>query len=227
MRVTKSLRSRSALLLSVLLLASGPSHGQEGDGSGVYATVGMGVLSVGNETGMGVPLGMTWLSTRYHFLVTIAPLDLGLLEGEDADSRYSRALVYGRQACVDRQTGLTVPYYQCSGGTDVRRSASAEVNVLPVETLLVAGKPAKVHLGLGFRWRGPRTAYGTVGMFATTRSGTSVGARVAMGRDYVFLGVGWGVNLRRILGRWGWQNQGGHTGRKGRRLPGISADEVQ
>lgn len=195
-----------ALLLSAVLLAGGPSHGQESDGSGVYATVGLGVLSVGNETGIGVPLGMTWLSTRHHFLVTVAPLDLGMLEGEDADPRYYRAVdAYGQRVCVDRSTGMAVSFYECSGGTDVRRSASAEVNVLPVETLIVAGKPAKLHLGLGFRWRGPRTAYGTVGMFAATRSGTSIGARVAMGRDFIFLGVGWGVNLRRALG--GWQHQ--------------------
>ena len=196
-------RPAAALLLSALLLATGPGWGQERNGSGVYGTVGLGFLNLGREAGMGIPLGVTWLSPRYRFLATVSPLDLGLLEGDDVDPRYYSAInLYGQQVCVDGRTGMTVPYYECSGGTDVRRSASAEVNVLPVETVLVAGKPARLHLGLGLRWRGPRTAYGTAGMFATTRSGTSVGARVAMGRNYIFLGVGWGVNLMRVLGRW-------------------------
>jgi len=190
-------------LLSALLLASGPGWSQEGDGSGVYGTVGLGFLNLGRESGMAVPFGVTWLSARYRFLATVTPLDLGLLEGDDVNPRYYSAVnLYGQQVCVDGQTGMSVPYYECSGGTDVRRSANAELNVLPVETLFVAGKPAKLHLGVGIRWRGPRTVYGTAGMFATTRSGTSIGARVAMGRDYIFLGVGWGVNLMRVLGRW-------------------------
>jgi hypothetical protein len=146
-----------------------------------------------------VPLGLTLLSTRFRILATVTPLDYGLME--DPDLRYELYRDrFGYSYCWDTVEERQVPNLSCTPGTDFNRSGSAELSFIPIETVYFAGKVGRLHTGMGMRLEDPRTAYGTVGLFFDSNSGSSAaGVRVSMGREFIFLGVTWGVNVRRIL----------------------------
>lgn len=191
---------RAAVLAALLIAAAaGPGRAQR-EANALYATAGLGILNLDEGTGLGVPLGFTLLSTRFRILATVTPLDYGLMEEDDP--RYLSIIdnYTGLAACYDRGDDTYVPYYRCTPGTDFRRSGSAELSFIPIETVYFAGKVGRLHTGVGMRLEDPRTAYGTVGLFFDSASGSSAaGVRVSMGRQFIFLGVTWGVNVQRVL----------------------------
>ena len=171
------------------------------DGSGLYGTVGLGITSLERGPGVGVPFGLTVLATRYRLISSLSFLDLVFLQKESDNPLYQR--IYGRggaSACIDSQ-GRYVPSYWCSGGTDVLRSFSVDLSFIPAETLIVSDKPGKLYTGLGVRALKPRTPYATIGMFFDSRAGKAAGVRVNVGRDFVYLGITWGLHVNRVLGR--------------------------
>jgi len=194
-------RAGAAVVLSLLLIAaSAPPGLAQREANALYVTAGLGVLNLEDGTGLGVPLGFTLLSTRLRILATVTPLDYGLME--DDDPRYLSIVdsYTGTAVCYDRSEDRYAPYYNCTPGTDFTRSGSAELSFIPIETVYFAGKVGRLHLGSGVRLQDPRTLYGTVGLFFDSASGTSAGGvRVAMGREFIFLGVTWGVSVRRLL----------------------------
>lgn len=167
--------------------------------SGVFATVGVGVIDINKGTGLDIPFGVTAISPTKRILATVTFLDLGLLQGTDDNLRYQRLIDSrsGQQFCVDTTTGNLASFGRCSGDTNVLSSLSADINVLPVETVIVGNKPGSLHAGLGWRARDPNTVYGTIGMFFPSDSGRSAGVRLSMGRRFIFLGFSWGVDVRR------------------------------
>lgn len=200
---TTSRRGRApAAMLAVLLIAAAaaaPGQAQR-EANALYVTAGLGILNLEEGTGLGVPLGLTLLSTKLRILATVTPLDYGLME--DDDPRYLSIVdpYSGLAACFDRTDDEYVPYYRCTPGTDFTRSGSAEFSFIPIETVYFAGKVGRLHTGLGMRLQDPRTPYGTVGLFFDSASGSSAGGvRVSMGREFIFLGVTWGMNVRRLL----------------------------
>ena len=171
------------------------------DGSGLYATAGVGVVNLEKGTGVGVPLGLALLSTRLRIIGSVTFADVDFLNDSDPDSRYQRRIdSFGRQVCVDLQLSLVVSDFRCSGGLDLVRSYQADLGIMPAEFFLVAGKPARLYLGMGFRGVNPRTPYGQIGMFFDNPSGRSAGVKLAMGKRYIALGVFWGIELTRFLG---------------------------
>jgi hypothetical protein len=168
---------------------------------GVFATVGVGVIDVEEGTGLGLPLGITAISPTRRFLATINVLDLGLLQGSSQDQRYRQYFDtrFGQQLCVDTATNQLAPFGRCAGDTNLLRSLSADINFLPVQTVIVGSKPGSLHVGIGGRMDDPRTVYGTLGMFFPSHTGRSAAVRLSMGRRYIFLGFSWGMDLRRAL----------------------------
>jgi len=168
---------------------------------GVFATVGLGVIDVEEGTGLGIPLGFTAISPRHRILATVNLFDLGLLQGSSQDQRYRRYFDtrFGQQLCVDTATNQLASFSRCAGDTNLLASLSADLNFLPVQTVIVGSKPGSLHVGLGWRMDDPRTAYGTLGMFFPSHSGRSASVRLSMGRRYIFLGFSWGMNVRRAL----------------------------
>ena len=65
----------------------------------------------------------------------------------------------------------------------------------------IGDQPGKLFAGLGHRFAQPQTFYGTIGLFFDNRSRDAGGVKLAIGRDYVNLGIVWGWDLTRILRR--------------------------
>lgn len=190
----------AALLIAPLVLAAAGPGAAQREANALYATAGLGILNLEEGTGLGVPFGFTLLSTRYRLLATVTPLDYGLMEEDNP--RYMTIVdsYSGLTACYDRGADEYVPYYNCTPGTDFSRSGSVELSLIPIETVYFAGKVGRLHTGMGMRLHDPRTLYGTVGLFFDSASGSSAaGVRVCMGREFIFMGVTWGVDVRRIL----------------------------
>ena len=171
------------------------------DGSGLYATAGVGVVNLDKGTGVGVPLGLAVLFTQWRLLGSVTLVDLDFLNESDPNARYQRRIdSFGRQVCVDLDLNLLVSEFRCSGGLDLVRSYQADLGVMPSEALYVAGKPARLYAGLGFRGVNPKTPYGVIGMFFDSpKSGRATGIKLAMGSSYVSLGVVWGFEVTRFL----------------------------
>lgn len=198
----------TCLLLAALAVSvsmSGPVSGQRlivenvQPPAGVFATIGLGVIDVEQGTGLGVPIGVTAVSPAHHVLATFSFLDLGLLQGSGRDQRYRRFFdtTFGQEFCVDTFTGQLVSFGRCAGETNLLRSWSADISILPVESVIVGSKPGVLHMGLGWRMQNPRTVYGTIGMFFPSHTGTSASMRLSMGRRYIALAFSWGINYRR------------------------------
>jgi hypothetical protein len=168
---------------------------------GIFATVGLGVIDVEEGTGLGVPLGVTAISPRHRILATVNLFDLGLLQGTSENQRYRQYFDtrFGQQLCVDTTTNQLASFGRCAGDTNLLRSLSADLNFLPVQTVIVGSKPGSLHVGMGWRMDDPRTVYGTLGMFFPSHAGRSASVRLSMGKQYIFLGFSWGMNVRRAL----------------------------
>ncbi len=169
---------------------------------GLYATFGLGVIDIEPGSGVDLPLGFTLLASRLRTLLTVSVLDMGLLQRKnETASRYVRIFdpQTGADFCVDQSTGRITSYNKCSGDTDFLRSMTVDVNFLPVTELYVADHLGVLHVGLGVRALKPRTVYGTLGMFFPSASGRAVGAQLSMGRQYIYFGMKWGLDIRRIV----------------------------
>lgn len=167
--------------------------------SGLFATIGLGVIDIDEGTGLGIPLGVTAVSPGHRVLATFNFLDLGLLQGSSGDQRYRRLYDtnFGQEFCYDTQSGRFVAFGRCAGDTNLLRSMSADVSILPIESLIVGSKPGVLHVGMGWRRSDPATAYGTIGMFFPSTTGTSASVKLSMGRRYIALAFSWGINYRR------------------------------
>lgn len=169
--------------------------------AGVFGTVGVGVIDVDQGTGLDVPFALTAVSPAHRIMASLHVLDVGLLQGDtNGDLRYQR--FYDSrlgEICVDTVTGGLTAYSRCAGDTNFLRSLAVDLNVLPVETVIVGSKPGTLHAGLGWRLDDPRTLYGTIGMFFPSRTGTAAGVRLSMGRRYIALVFSWGWDVRRAL----------------------------
>ena len=187
---------------SALALVSQGADGQilpvEIDGSGGYLTAGLGVLNVERGTGLSVPLGATFFARRYRLIATASALDLGLFEKTDPTSRYQRSPFGG---CVDTEFGYRVSEFRCSEGTEVIRSLAADVSFVPADNIIIAGRQGRLYTGMGVRMRHPRTPYGTLGLFFATNDGRADGVRVALGSNFINLGMSWSIGANRLLGR--------------------------
>ena len=168
---------------------------------GVFAMFGLGVIDVAEGTGLDIPMGITAISPTHRVMIGVKILDLGLLQGSSGDQRYRRFYDtrFGREVCVDTATNQYASFSRCAGSTNLLRSLSMDVNVLPVETVIVGNKPGSLHAGLGWRLNDPKTVFGTIGMFFPSRTGKAAAMRLSMGRRYIFLGFSWGVDVRRAL----------------------------
>lgn len=169
---------------------------------GLYATFGLGVVDVEAGSGVDMPFGFTLFASRLRTMLTVGVLDLGLLQRKDEASRFLRIYdpTTGGDFCVDSSSGRIVNYGRCSGDTDVLRSMTIDLNFLPVTELYVADRLGAVHVGLGVRATKPRTLYGTLGMFFPSQTGRAVAAQLSMGREYIFFGMKWGIDVRRVSG---------------------------
>ncbi len=169
---------------------------------GLYATLGLGVVDVEAGSGVDIPFGFTLFTSRLRTMLSVSVFDLGLLQRKDENSRFLR--IYdtstGGDFCVDSSTGRIVSYGRCSGETDVLRSMTIDLSFLPVTELYVADRLGAVHVGLGARAAKPRTLYGTLGMFFPSETGRAVAAQLSMGREYIFFGMKWGIDVRRVSG---------------------------
>jgi hypothetical protein len=168
---------------------------------GIYATFGVGVIDVEPGSGVNLPLGFTLLASRMRTLLTVSVLDMGLLQRKSNTlSQYRRIfdVQTGGDFCFDSETQQFTNYNKCSGDTDVLRSMTVDVNFLPVTELYVADHLGVIHVGLGVRALKPRTVYGTLGMFFPSASGKAIGAQLSMGRQYIYFGMKWGLDVRRI-----------------------------
>ena len=188
------------LLVGALLLGPGSAWAQLGQSdSGVYAGLGLGFIDVEKGTGIGVPMGFTFYAESLRLLAVANLLDLGIFQGSRTDREYFRVLdSFGRSVCID-QIGRRVSDLRCSGNADAISSFGVDVSFVPVETLFFGGQPSKLFLGLGIRGQNPKTLYATGGLyFVANRKAT--GVKLAMGKDYVFFGVTWGLNLKGLFG---------------------------
>ena len=195
---------RAWLICAITSLAFVP-QGAEGqilpveiDGSGAYLTAGLGVLNVKRGTGLSVPLGATVFTRRYRVIATVSAVDFGLFEKTDPTSRFQRSPFGG---CVDTENGFRVSEFRCSGGTEVIRSLAADVSFVPADNIIIAGKQGRLYTGMGVRMRHPKTPYGTLGLFFATNDGRANGLRVALGSNFITLGMSWSISAKRLLGR--------------------------
>lgn len=193
---------RLASLLCLLLIPAGelgsqinePTAGRQPNR--FYGSMGLGIVNLDQGVGVGIPLGITAILNRYRLIGTLNVLDIGLLEGNDRDPRYVRPY-YRSTLCVDSLTGWQVMDYHCSGGTDAVRSAGMDLSYIIFDEVWISDRPGKLFAGLGGRSANPRTLYGTVGIYFESRSRNAGGAKLAIGRDYVNMGIVWGVDLQR------------------------------
>ena len=168
--------------------------------SGLYAAFGLGFVDVEKGTGIGIPLGFTAYTESLRLLATANLLDVGIFQGTRADREYFRILdSFGRSICVDG-SGRRVSDLRCSGDADAITSFGADLSFVPVETVFFGGQPSKLFLGAGVRWKNPKTVYATGGLYFIADQ-RATGVKLSMGKDYVFLGVTWGLNLNRFFGR--------------------------
>ena len=198
-----------ALLLALLLAPAGESQmatwqetppPRKPPVNRFYASVGVGFLNIDRGIGVNIPLGFTTVLGRYRLLATARLLDVGLLEGNDRDPRYIRPSFHST-LCFDSQAGYYVPSYHCSGGTDALLSSAVDLSYVLFDEVWIGDQPGKLFAGLGHRFAQPQTFYGTIGLFFDNRSRDAGGVKLAIGRDYVNLGIVWGWDLTRILRR--------------------------
>lgn len=198
------------LLLALLLAPAGesqvsrwqetPPPPRKPPANRIYASVGVGFLSIDRGVGVDLPLGVTTVLGQYRLLATARLLDVGLLEGNDRDPRYIRPY-FRSTLCFDSQTNRYVPNYYCSGGTDALLSAAADLSYVLFDEVWIGDQPGKLFAGLGHRFARPQTFYGTIGLYFDNRSRDAGGVKLAIGQDYVNLGIVWGWDLTRILRR--------------------------
>lgn len=188
------------LVLAFLLLpANAPSDDTPTPPtSRLYLATGLGFADLGRRVGIAAPLGATLVLDRVRLIGSVGLLDLTFTEGTGRDPDFYRP-VLGSTLCVDRQTGRAVPDYWCSGGTDVLRSASADLGYVLLDEVWIGDQPGKLFVGAGQRFRRPRTPYGIVGFYFDRRQRVAAGARLSVGHNYVSLGVVWGLEVRRLL----------------------------
>lgn len=167
--------------------------------SGLYGSAGLGFLNLEKGVGIGLPIGLTAIASSHRLVATASLVDIGLLEGTNRDPRYFRVATFGQPVCVDQQTGFRVSDFRCSGGTDALRSASADLNFIVFEELWLGGRPGRVLAGGGYRFMNPATPYGTVSLYFDARKDMLGGFKAAVGEDYVFFGVFWALDLRRVF----------------------------
>jgi hypothetical protein len=165
-----------------------------------YASVGVGILNIDRGVGVDLPLGFTAALGQYRLLATARLLDIGLLEGNDRDPRYYHPY-FGSSLCADSQSGRSVPNYYCSGGTDGLLSSAVDLSYVLLDEVWIGDQPGKLFAGLGHRFSRPQTFYGTIGLYFDSRSRDAGGIKLAIGRDYVNMGIVWGWDLARIFRR--------------------------
>ena len=195
------------LLVSLVFLLSAPQQAtaqrliieDQRPPAGVFATFGVGVIDIEDGTGLDIPFGITAISPAHRIMATFNFFDLGLLQGSDGETRYQFFNTSFGRVCVDRATGQYESYNRCAGETNLLRSLSVDLNLLPVETVIVGSKPGSLHMGIGWRFQEPDTVYGTIGMFFPSNNGKAAGLRLSMGRRYIFLGFSWGYDIRRAM----------------------------
>lgn len=191
----------SAALLAMLLRPAGevlPQILPSQSANALYGSVGVGFVNLERRVGVGIPIGFTAVSSPYRLIGTLNLLELALLEGSDRNPRYYRPY-FGNSLCVDAQTGYSVPAYWCSGGTEALTSASADLSFILFDEVWIGDQPGRIFAGLGYRLRQPHTLYGTLGFFAHARAHHAGSVRLALGGDYVHLGIAWGIELRRLF----------------------------
>ena len=166
---------------------------------GLYASVGLGFVSLKKGVGIGIPAGCTAVLAPYRLIASVNVVDLGLLEGEGKDPRYQRfgGFLGQRPRCWDNKAGREVPSHWCSGGTDALNSFSADLSFVAVDSLWVGNRPGRLFAGLGYRFLNPRTLYGTVGLYFDSSSRRAMGIKGTFGKDYMSIGLTWGFNLWR------------------------------
>ena len=197
-------RLAGAACLCCLLLAPAGKLGSQQPAARVkpssrfYGSVGLGFINLERGTGVDIPLGFTAVLDRYRLLGTVNVLDIGLMEGTDRDPRYYRPY-FGSSICVDSQTGYQVSDHRCSGGTDALGSSDVDLSYIFFDEVWIGDQPGKLFAGIGHRFSQPRTFYATIGLFFDARSRHAGGVKLAIGQEYVSLGIMWGLDLRRIF----------------------------
>ena len=194
---------RLLVALVSVALTSQSAHGQllipqDIDGSGGYLTAGVGVLNIKRGTGLTVPVGATFFARRFRLIARVSAVDLGLFEKTDPASRYQRSPFGG---CIDVELGFRVSEFRCSGGTEVIRAAAVDVSFVPADKIIVARKQGRLYTGMGLRLRHPRTPYGTLGLFFATNDGRANGVRIAIGSNFITLGMSWSLGVGNLLRR--------------------------
>jgi hypothetical protein len=196
-------------LLCLMLVPDGRLGGQPGvepqgmpvpprTGNRLFGSAGIGLISLKRGGGVDIPLGFTALLGRYRLIGTVNALDLGLMQGKSPDSRYYRPYL-GNSLCVDGQSNRRVPDYYCSGTTDLLGSASADLSFICFDEVWIGNQPGKLFAGVGQRFFRPRTLYGVFGLFFAAPSRRAGSFRVAVGQEYVHVGVVWGIDLGRLF----------------------------
>ncbi|NKB69251.1 MAG: hypothetical protein GKR89_19450 [Candidatus Latescibacteria bacterium] len=167
--------------------------------SGLYGSAGLGFLNLEKGVGISLPVGLTAIASSYRLVASVSLVDIGLLEGQNRDPRYFRVTTFGQPVCVDRQTGFRVSDFRCSGGTDALRAASVDLSFIVFEELWLGGRPGRVLVGGGYRFMNPGTPYGTISLYFDARKDMLGGFKAAVGQEYVFFGVFWALDLRRVF----------------------------
>lgn len=167
----------------------------------LYASLGIGFINI-DQRGPGVraPLGFVAAFNRQRLIARATLLDLSFLEGDNRDARYARSFsAYAPSNCHDTQTNYYVSNYRCSGGTDLLGSASAELNYVVLRDVWLSEHQGQVFAGAGWRWKSPRSAYGSIGFFFERPRQSSGGVQLLIGRGFVGFGLLWGYDLRRLF----------------------------
>lgn len=193
---------------SPLVLSAQPYQDSAADlgprkGSGLYTSIGLGFIDLERGTGINIPVGFTAVLPSLRLIATANLLDIGLLQKQNntLTRRYERLIDrQGRSFCLDTERNVFVSDFRCNGGTDFLYSMGVDISFVPVETQFFGGRMGKVFGGLGFRFLRPQTVYATLGILYDRPGGTG-SVKVAVGKDYVFAGVVWGIDLKRIFGR--------------------------
>lgn len=164
------------------------------------ASAGLGFINL-EDRGMGIdiPLGFVLLADQYRLIGAAQLLDLALMQRQESENPRFIRDPYSA-ACFDTLTGYLVSGLRCAGDTDLLLSLGVDLSYVPVETSFIGGRPGKLAVGLGYRLQHPRTAYGTLGMFFDSPGGGG-GFKVALGRRYVYFGINWAFQPRRLIGR--------------------------
>ena len=174
-------------------------------GNAAYVLGGLGFIDLERGTGINIPVGFTAVLPMLRLIGTVTLLDIGLLQKQQYNvaRRYVRFFDSrtGRSICVDSERNVQVSDLRCNGGTDFLFSVGADLSFVPVETRFFGGRMGKVFGGLGVRFLSPKTPYATLGILYERSGGGTGGVKVAVGKSYVFAGVVWGINLKRIFSR--------------------------